>query len=175
MKNTITFLMVLLVFNTFSQVKKTVANEPKIELKKINAGGEIIVQTVGNESEISNFEIPFDVIEQVPLFPACENVAITAQRDCFTEHMTLHIKANLEIPIEIEEETTSVRAFALFQIDKVGIVKNITVRIRNATNYAVYEAEVIRVIGKLPRFTPGIQRGKAVNTNYVIPIIFSNN
>ena len=63
MKNTITFLMVLLVFNTFSQVKKTVANEPKIELKKINAGGEIIVQTVGNESEISNFEIPFDVIE----------------------------------------------------------------------------------------------------------------
>lgn len=89
--------------------------------------------------------------------------------------MTLHIKANLEIPIEIEEETTSVRAFALFQIDKVGIVKNITVRIRNATNYAVYEAEVIRVIGKLPRFTPGIQRGKAVNTNYVIPIIFSNN
>ena len=79
--------------------------------------------------------------------------------------MTLHIKANLEIPIEIEEETTSVRAFALFQIDKVGIVKNITVRIRNATNYAVYEAEVIRVIGKLPRFTPGIQRGKAVITS----------
>ena len=171
MKNIVPFLMILVVINSFSQTKKAEVKEPKIEPIEIKAGDEIIEQTVGKEIEYS--EVPFAVIEQIPLFPACEKVEKTAQRDCFYKQMQLHIKKNLKIPTEAENESQVIRIFVQFQIDKEGKVVHIKTR---RSNYnSVYEAEVKRVIEKLPKFTPGIQRGKTVITSYALPINFSTN
>jgi protein TonB len=115
--------------------------------------------------------IPFAVIEQIPLFPSCEKVEKTAQRECFYEQMQFHIKKNLKTPSEAENESQVIRVIVQFQIDKEGKVINITTRRSNFNG--VYEAEVKRVIEKLPKFIPGTHKGKAVITSYALPINFS--
>ena len=81
MKNIVTFFLILFVINSFSQTKKAEVKEPKIEPIEIKDGDEILVQTIAKESE--DDAVPFAVIEQIPLFPACEKVEKTAQRECF--------------------------------------------------------------------------------------------
>lgn len=169
MKNIVTFFMILFVITSFSQTKKAEVKEPKMEPIEIKAGDEILVQTIGKESE--NDAVPFAVIEQIPLFPACEKVEKTAQRECFYDQMQFHIKKNLKTPSEAENESQVIRVIVQFQIDKEGKVINITTRRSNFNG--VYEAEVKRVIEKLPKFIPGTHKGKAVITSYALPINFS--
>ena len=42
-------------------------------------------------------DIPFAIIEDVPLFPGCENVAKSQRRKCFQEKIQKHIIKNFDI------------------------------------------------------------------------------
>jgi len=60
------------------------------------------------------------------------------------------------------------RVNVMFVIDKDGSITDINMRGPNAN----LEKEAKRIISKLPKMTPGKQRGTAVKVPFAIPITF---
>ena len=129
---------------------------------------EEIVEIVEVEEEEEDVDVPFAVIEDVPIFPGCEGVAKSERRNCFQEKMNKHIVRNFRYPEIAQEMGIQGRVYVNFIISKDGSITNI--RMRGPDKNLEKEAE--RIISKLPQMTPGKQRCRAVRVPFSIPITF---
>ena len=120
------------------------------------------------EEEFADVDVPFAVIEDVPIFPGCEKVAKSERRNCFQEQMNKHIRKNFRYPELAQEMGIQGRVYVNFIIAKDGSISNIRMRGPDKN----LEAEAQRIISKLPQMTPGKQRGRAVRVPFSIPITF---
>lgn len=143
--------------------------ETKIESTETNQKEEVKkaekVQFVEEEVEM---DVPFAIIEDVPIFPGCEKVAKEKRRDCFNEMINKHIKKEFRYPESAMEAGQQGRVFVNFVIEKDGSINIANIR----GPYPALEKEAERIINKLPRLQPGKQRGKAVRVPFSIPITF---
>jgi len=115
--------------------------------------------------------VPFMVIEDVPIFPGCEQEkgkGPKAMRDCFQTMMNKHIKKVFRYPEIAQELGIEGRVNVIFEIQKDGSIGNVRMRGPDKN----LEKEAARIIDKLPKMTPGKQRGKAVRVPFSIPINF---
>ena len=126
------------------------------------------MEDVEIEEEYDDVDVPFAVIEDFPIFPGCEKVKKSKRRDCFQEQMNKHIRKNFRYPEIAQEMGIQGRVYVNFVIGKDGNISNIRMR-RPDKNL---ENEANRIISKLPKMTPGKQRGKAVRVPFSIPITF---
>jgi periplasmic protein TonB len=155
---------------------KQVLEEKKIETTEVDENKPVVVTQASNygdeggTAEESDEEIPFAVIEDIPVFPGCENVAKAKRLECFQEQMAKHIKKNQQYPERAQEDGIQGRVSVLFVIDKDGSITN--VQVRGPKGGELLEKEAKRVIEKLPKFKPGMQRGKPVKVKYSQPITF---
>ena len=122
----------------------------------------------GAAKEYEDIDVPFAVIEDVPIFPGCERVNKSERRNCFQEQMNKHIKRNFRYPEIAQEMGIQGRVYVNFIISKNGNITNI--RMRGPDKNLEKEAE--RIIARLPRMTPGKQRGRPVRVPFSIPITF---
>jgi len=120
------------------------------------------------EEEFEDVDVPFAVIEDVPIFPGCEKVAKSERRNCFQEQMNKHIRRNFRYPEIAQEMGIQGRVYVNFIIAKDGSISNIRMRGPDKN----LEKEAQRIISKLPNMTPGKQRGRAVRVPFSIPITF---
>ena len=111
-------------------------------------------------------EVSFIVIEDVPVFPGCENA--NDKRACFQEKMQKHIRKNFRYPELAQEMGLQGRVNVIFTIQKDGSIGNVRMR----GPHQLLEGEAERIISKLPQMTPGKQRGTAVKVPFAIPITF---
>nr|WP_288935439.1 energy transducer TonB [uncultured Allomuricauda sp.] len=117
-------------------------------------------------------EIPFILIENAPVFPGCENEQTEKdKRACFQEQMLKHIRKNFRYPEVAQEMGLQGRVSVVFTVQKDGSIGN--VRLRGP--HESLETEAARIISKLPKLTPGKQRGTPVKVPYSIPITFKLN
>ena len=107
-----------------------------------------------------------DTYEKSPVFPGCENAA--NKKDCFQEKMQDHIRRNFRYPEIAQEMGVQGRVSVIFVIQKDGSIGNIRMRGPDKN----LEKEAMRIIQKLPKMTPGKQRGRAVKVPFSIPITF---
>ncbi|MDB2314464.1 energy transducer TonB [Flavobacteriaceae bacterium] len=128
----------------------------------------IPIDKVEVKDVIDNIEVPFAIIEDIPIFPGCENVSKKKQRDCFQEKMNKHIRKNFTYPEIVEEMGIQGRVYVSFIIGTDG--KVVLVKPRGPDKNLEKEAQ--RIIENLPQMIPGKQRGKAVRVPYSIPIMF---
>ena len=155
---------------------KQVIEDKKIETTEVDENKAVVVNTAssygeeGGTAEEIDEEVPFAVIEDVPVFPGCEGVAKNKRLDCFMEQMAKHIKKNQQYPERAMEDGIQGRVSVLFVIDKDGGISN--VQVRGTKGGELLENEAKRVIEKLPKFKPGMQRGKPVKVKYSQPITF---
>ena len=155
---------------------KQVIEEKKIETTEVDENKAVVVNTAssygeeGGTAEEIDEEVPFAVIEDVPVFPGCEGVAKNKRLECFMEQMAKHIKKNQQYPEKAMDENIQGRVSVLFVIDKDGSITN--VQARGPKGGELLEKEALRVISKLPKFKPGMQRGKPVKVKYSQPITF---
>lgn len=126
------------------------------------------MEDVEIEEEYDDVDVPFAVIEDVPIFPGCEKVKKSKRRDCFQEQMNKHIRKNFRYPEIAQEMGIQGRVYVNFVIGKDGNISNIRMRGPDKN----LENEANRIISKLPKMTPGKQRGKAVRVPFSIPITF---
>ena len=114
-------------------------------------------------------EVPFAVIENVPVFPGCEGGDNAAKRDCMSKKIQEFVnkKFNTDLAGELGLSGRQ-RINVIFKIDKTGTVTGIRAR----APHPGLEKEAARVIGLLPKMQPGKQRGKAVTVPYSLPIVF---
>lgn len=155
------------------EVIEVVEDEEEVEETVIEStetdDDEIIeVEEVEIEEEFEDVDVPFAVIEDVPIFPGCENVAKSERRNCFQEQMNKHIRKNFRYPEIAQEMGIQGRVYVNFIIAKDGSISN--VRMRGPDKNLEKEAQ--RIISKLPTMTPGKQRGRPVRVPFSIPITF---
>ena len=144
--------------------------ETVIESTEVDQETEIVeVEQVEVEEMDEDIDVPFSVIENVPIFPGCESGNNAAKRDCMSEKIAQFVnrKFNTELASDLGLSGRQ-RINVIFKIDKTGNV----VGIRARAPHPGLEKEAVRVIGLLPKMKPGKQRGKPVNVPYSLPIIF---
>ena len=153
------------------EIIEVVEDEEEIEetiIESTETDQEEIVEIVEVEEEFEDVDVPFAVIEDVPIYPGCERVAKSKRRDCFQEQINKHIRKNFRYPEIAQEMGIQGRVYVNFVIDKDGSITSI--RMRGPDKNLENEAQ--RIISKLPRMTPGKQRGRAVRVPFSIPITF---
>ncbi|MBU2907648.1 energy transducer TonB [Arenibacter algicola] len=143
--------------------------ETVIESTETSQEEEVIeVADVEVEEVEEDLDIPFAVIEDVPIFPGCENEPKSKLRDCFNSMMQKHIGKNFRYPEIAQEMGVQGRVNVMFVIQKDGSIGNVRMRGPDKN----LEEEAARIISKLPKMTPGKQRGRAVRVPFSIPITF---
>lgn len=141
--------------------------ETVIESTESDEDTEVVeVDEVEFAEEPVDVEVPFSVIENVPVFPGCEREK--DKRACFNTMMQKHIIKNFRYPEIAQEMGVQGRVSVMFTIQKDGSIGN--VRLRGPDKNL--EKEAARIIGKLPKMTPGSQRGNPVRVPFAIPITF---
>ena len=153
------------------EIIEVVEDEEEIEetiIESTETDQEEIVEIVEVEEEFEDVDVPFAVIEDVPIYPGCERVAKSKRRDCFQEQINKHIRKNFRYPEIAQEMGIQGRVYVNFVIDKDGSITSIRMRGPDRN----LEKEAQRIIAKLPRMTPGKQRGRAVRVPFSIPITF---
>ena len=153
------------------EIIEVIEDEEEIEetvIESTETDEEEIIEVVEVIEEYEDIDVPFAVIEDVPIFPGCERVNKSERRNCFQEQMNKHIKRNFRYPEIAQEMGIQGRVYVNFIIAKNGNITNI--RMRGPDKNLEKEAE--RIIGKLPRMTPGKQRGRPVRVPFSIPITF---
>lgn len=144
--------------------------ETVIESTEVDQETEIVeVEEVEVEEVEEDIDVPFSVIENVPVFPGCEKGNNSQKRDCMSKKISQFVnkKFNTELASDLGL-TGRQRINVIFKIDKTGTV----VGIRARAPHPGLEKEAKRVISQLPKMKPGRQRGKPVNVPYSLPIIF---
>ncbi len=133
------------------------------------ATADMPVENIIIEEPDIEIEVPFAVVEEVPVYPGCENGNNLEKKECMKDAVERHIRRKLNTEIAKDIGLTGrQRIQAVFKINQKGEV----VSIRTRAAHPELEREAKRVIGLLPKMKPGIQRGKAVTVPYSLPIIF---
>ena len=156
------------------EIIEIVEDEEEIEetiIESTETDQEEIVEEVEVMEEELDLDVPFAIIEDVPLFPGCEKVAKSQRRKCFQEKIQKHIIDNFRYPEIAQEMGIQGRVFVQFMIGKDGRISGIRSRGPDKN----LEKEAVRIINKLPKMTPGKQRGRPVRVPFSIPVTFRLN
>ncbi|MCV6630303.1 MAG: energy transducer TonB [Flavobacteriaceae bacterium] len=144
------------------EVKETVVQSTETDQEEEIVEMEDVVEV----EEDLDIDVPFAVIEDAPVFPGCESAK--NKKKCFQEMMQKHIRKYFRYPEIAQEMGVQGRVNIMFTIDKDGSITNIRKRGPDKN----LEKEAVRIISKLPKMTPGRQRGRAVRVPFSIPITF---
>ncbi len=149
-----------------------VTDDPEVieaEIQSTEADPDTKIREV-SDIEVIEHELEPEVnwvnIEEVPVFPGCENK--TDKRACFGKMIQKHISNVFRYPEQEQELGIQGRVNVMFDIKKDGTICNIRMRGPNDN----LENEAARIIGKLPKMTPGKQRDQNVKVSFAIPITF---
>ncbi len=156
---------------------KQIIEDKKIETTEVNENKPVVVAQTssnygdeGGTAEEIDEELPFAVIEDAPIFPGCENVPKNQRSACFEEQIRKFVGKNQQYPEKAMEDNIQGRVSVVFVIDKDGSITN--VQARGPKGGELLEKEALRVISKLPKIKPGLQRGKPVKIKFSIPFVF---
>ena len=153
------------------EVIEVVEDEEEVEetvIESTETDQDEIVEVEVLEEEFEDVDVPFAIIEDVPIFPGCESVSKSERRNCFQDKINQHIRRNFRYPEIAQEMGIQGRVYVNFIIAKDGSITNI--RMRGPDKNLENEAQ--RIISRLPQMTPGKQRGRAVRVPFSIPITF---
>ena len=108
-------------------------------------------------------------VEFVPIFPGCESAGDNAARIvCMSEKIGRFVGRKFDTSVASESSRGSQRITVQFKIDKNGNVVDIVARAPDKN----LEKEAMRVVSRLPEFTPGKMGDVAVDVLYMLPINF---
>ena len=139
-------------------------NDEDIEETTIEASDDIqaAVEVKGygtvevEEEEVEEEQI-FQVVEQMPEFPG-------GQAECMK-----WLSKNMKYPQISQENGVQGRVIVQFVVNSDGSIVDATV-VRGVDPYL--DKEALRVIGMMPKWKPGMQRGKAVRVKFTLPVMF---
>ena len=115
-------------------------------------------------------DVPFNFIEEVPVFPGCESLRENDERKkCMSSKISNFVNREFNTALGADLGLTGTNlVVVMFVVNEKGLVEKIQTR----APHPELELEARRVIGKLPEMKPGRQQGKPVPVSYTIPIRF---
>lgn len=153
--------VLMAIINLDNKEKKSLKERSKKRNKKRN----LKVKSENSEASLEN------IIEEVPIFPGCEFYNNNeAKKNCMSKLLNVFVVNNFNTsiadPLDIPDDVARINI--KFRINKTGFIDWVDA----STTHIELEKEAIRVVYLLPRMTPGKQKGKEVNVQYSLPIIF---
>ena len=144
--------------------------ETVIESTETDQEEEIVeIEELEIEEVDEDIEVPFAVIENVPIYPGCEKGNNDAKRKCMSDKIAKFVQKKFNTDLAGDLGLTGrQRINVIFKIDRNGNVTGV----RSRAPHPRLEKEAARVINLLPKMKPGKQRGKAVTVPYSLPIVF---
>ena len=111
---------------------------------------------VEKENYVENDSV-FDVCEHLPDFPGGINGLMT------------YLQQNVKYPESAEKKKEEGRVVVQFVIKKDGSLTDVKV-VRNVSS--ALDAEALRVVKAMPKWKPGMHKGKPVQVKYDLPVSF---
>lgn len=124
---------------------------------------------------VSNVKEIFEVVEQMPRFPGCEDMAGNndAKKQCAEQKMMQWIYSQIRYPNQARDLSIEGTAVISFVVNENGEIVDITVRKKVGGGC---EEEALRVINKMAqmpeKWTAGRQGNKNVSVRYNLPVRF---
>lgn len=124
------------------------------------------IEEIVEEEEVID-DVPFAIIENVPVYPGCKGNN-EEKKKCMVDEITKHVnrKYNTGLAGDLGLSPGKKRVYVQFKISKTGEI----VDVRARGPHARLEKEAIRVVELLPKMEPGKQRGRPVGVKYTLPI-----
>lgn len=137
--------------------------------EKIENIAEVADITFEEEEEVIE-EVPFILVEKIPVYPGCENVkGKEDQKLCMTEKIEALVRREFNTTLGAEYGLSGLqRIFVVFKINENGEVADIQTR----APHKKLEEEAERVVKLIPKMEPGRQRDRPVAVRYSLPILF---
>jgi TonB family protein len=145
---------------TNSQIKRYFAILPIIAFGLIfivSCGKNIKTDNSNPAIEEKTTDGAYKVVDVMPVFPGGDTALLS------------FIAKNTVYPEQAKLNAIQGKVLARFMVKEDGTVSDVT--ILQSANPEL-DAESIRVVSSLPKFTPGLLKGKAVPVWYMIPIDF---
>lgn len=99
-------------------------------------------------------------VDIVPIYDGCENLTIEETRECFKNKISAFIKREFNLSISKSLNLSELKQVdAFFIIDKKGNITGLKVRDSEVT----IQAEILRVLRKIPIMKPANHQGKSVS------------
>lgn len=102
----------------------------------------------------------FEVCEVMPQFPGGLN------------EMMNYLSTNIRYPKEAQKEKIEGRSVVQFVVETDGSLSSFSVM---KSSHPLLDAEALRVIKSMPKWTPGTQGGKFVRVQFALPVSFRLN
>ena len=134
--------------------KDSVNRKSKVAVQQMD---ELVVVGYASKDSVKDREPVFNVVEQMPSFPGG------------MEALMQYLAKNMRYPVEAQKSKVQGRVVVGFIVSKDGDIKKAHI-LRGVD--PELDAEAIRVIESMPRWMPGMQRGKAVAVSYTLPVMF---
>ena len=112
------------------------------------------VQVVEEEPEEQTI---FEVVENMPDFPGGQAALMQ------------YLAKNIKYPTIAQENGTQGRVIVQFVVNRDGSIVDAKV-VRSVDPYL--DKEALRVINTMPKWKPGMQRGKPVRVKFTVPVMF---
>jgi protein TonB len=100
----------------------------------------------------------FDVVEQMPEYPGGMQALFE------------YLSQNIAYPEDAKQQKIEGRVIAIFVVETDGSISNVEVV---KPVFPSLDAEAVRVLSGMPKWTPGKQSGKVVRVKYTVPISFN--
>ena len=124
------------------------------------------------EDALAQSDTLYTEVEQMPVFGDCPDLKGEELEKCSMGNLMQYLISNMKYPEEARKAKTEGMVLARFVIFDNGRVGN--ARIEKSVS-AECDAEVLRLIGLMPNWQPGIHKGKAVNVEFALPVKFRLN
>jgi len=99
----------------------------------------------------------FEIVEQMPEYPG----GMMAMME--------FLQKNMKYPADAEKQKVQGKVMVSFIVETNGSISDVKV-MKNA--FPSLDAEAIRVVKAMPRWTPGKQKGKVVRVHFSLPITY---
>lgn len=133
-----------------SEATKTDDVKENAATEKANEA-EVIVQEPATKDEA------FAIVEQMPEFPGGMKELMT------------YLKDNIKYPKAAQDKKVQGRVIVQFVVEKDGTPTEFNV-VRSVD--PDLDAEALRVLGGMPKWKPGMQKGQVVRVKYTVPVAF---
>ena len=111
-------------------------------------------------------DVPFAILDQAPTYPGCPE----GDKDCFNKKMREYVRENFDTSLakNLGLSSGKNKIYVQFKINKDGSITNLKARAPHPS----LKEHAIKMMDKLPKLKPGLQKGKAVRVGYTLPISF---
>ena len=116
-----------------------------------------VVKTTKTTKKAGANDKVYVVVEQMPSFPGGDSALLK------------YLFENVKYPVSASKAQKQGRVMVCFTVEKDGAISNVKVA-RSVT--PSLDAEAVRAIKSMPKWSPGKQGGEFVRVKYIVPVTF---